>query len=141
MVDLRTLGGTSISGASTASAVNKHGQVVGDGDFVDTAGFHAFSWTQEGGMVDLGILGGERSSAFAVNDRGQVVGWSDTTGNVEIFSHAFSWTEEGGMVDLGTLGGTSSLAVAVNDRGQVVGYTLGDTGFHAAVWRLKHGNN
>jgi probable HAF family extracellular repeat protein len=86
--------------------------------------------------IDLGTLGGTESSATAVNEHGQVVGWSLIAGDAA--THAFSWTKEGGMVDLGTLGGTDSLAVAVNDRGQVVGYTLGDTGFHAAVWRLNH---
>ena len=49
-------------------------------------------------MVDLGTLGGD-STAFAVNNSGQVVGVSDISGN----RHAFSWTRQGGMVDLGTL--------------------------------------
>ena len=43
-------------------------------DFFD----HAFAWTQAGGMVDLGTLGGESSEAVAVNDSGQVVGEAET---------------------------------------------------------------
>ena len=68
--------------------------------------------------IDLGTLGGSRSSAVAVNDAGQVVGWSGLDG---AGAHAFSWTAAGGMIDLGTLGGSGSYASAVNDAGQVVG--------------------
>jgi probable HAF family extracellular repeat protein len=75
MLDLGTLGG----GFSTTSRVSNRGQVVGA---ATTAGpafeLHAFSWTNEGGMLDLGTLGGD-SDAVAVNDRGQVVGVSNTT--------------------------------------------------------------
>src|ERR671930_852533 len=69
--------------------------------------------------IDLGTLGGSTSYGYAVNDSGQVVGYSYTAGDAEY--HAFSWTHAGGMVDLGTLGGTSSIALAVNASGQVVG--------------------
>ena len=73
-------------------------------------------------VIDIGTLGGTISEARDVNDNGQVVGFSRTSGDVT--SHAFSWTATGGMVDLGTLGTLSrdySVAVAVNDKGQVVG--------------------
>ena len=72
-------------------------------------------------VTDLGTLGGSYSYASAVNDSGQVVGYSGTAGSFA--SHAFSWTQKGGMVDLGTLGGSDgySSASAVNDSGQVVG--------------------
>ena len=59
-------------------------------------------------MVDLGTLGGVYSRAAAVNDSGQVVGYSCYGAACD--SHAFSWTQAGGMVDLGTLGGTSQRA-------------------------------
>src|SRR5438552_18625356 len=70
-------------------------------------------------MIDPGTLGGRAATPFAVNDSGQVVGWSNPTGDFRF--HAFSWTPAGGMVDLGTLGGSDSIAPAVNAGGQVVG--------------------
>src|SRR5204863_233295 len=57
-------------------AINARGQVVG---FGSGPGFRPFSWTREGGMIDLGSLGGSIGQALAVNDLGQVVGWSVNT--------------------------------------------------------------
>jgi probable HAF family extracellular repeat protein len=55
----------------------------------------------QGSIVDLGTLGGNESFAYDTNERGQVVGWSDTdSGSL----HAVLW-EAGTMQDLGTLGG------------------------------------
>jgi RHS repeat-associated protein len=125
LIDLGTLGGTN----SAANAVS-NGQVVGDANTASGA-THAFSWTQAGGMVDLGTLpGGSLSTANAVSN-GQVVGSSGTASGAE---HAFSWTQAGGMVDLGTLGGTNSFALAISN-GQVVGYTNTASGnYHAFSW-------
>jgi probable HAF family extracellular repeat protein len=66
----------------------------------------------------LGTLGGA-SIAYAINDAGQVVGFSYLSDNLTF--HAFLWTAGTGMQDLGTLGGTTSSAAAVNATGQVVG--------------------
>jgi len=69
-------------------------------------------------ISDLGTLGGTSSVASSINDRGQVVGYSQTASG-EL--HAFLWGK-GTMTDLGTLGGNFSEAAAIiNDRGQVVG--------------------
>ena len=86
------------------------------------------------GALDLGTLGGNSSEAIAVNSTGQVVGMSNTAGDVTATEHAFSWTQAGGMVDLGTLDGTWSWAVAVSPSGQVVGY-----GTHAFSWTKAGG--
>jgi probable HAF family extracellular repeat protein len=68
-------------------------------------------------MKDLGTLGWY-TSASAVNDDGQVVGWSYIP---EDYRHAFITGPDGmDMRDLGTLGG-ESLASGINDAGQVVG--------------------
>jgi len=92
--------------------------------------------------IDLGTLGGSFSSPSGVNNRGQVVGTTTTTGN-EVTRHAFLWTDTNGMVDLGTLGG-SSLAAAVNNRGAVVGSSVARCCpafhfFHPFLWTKQDG--
>ena len=79
MADLGTFGGYSAS----AIGINKHAQVVGE--FYSGAGLHAFVW-RRGIFTDLGTAG-ESSSAWAVNDRGQIVGYATVNGN----THAVLW--------------------------------------------------
>ncbi len=71
-------------------------------------------------VIDLGTLGGASSTAQALNDKGQVVGWSETASGTR---HAFIY-DHGMMQDLGTLvGGSHSYATGINEHGQVVGYS------------------
>jgi probable HAF family extracellular repeat protein len=85
--------------------------------------------------------------AFAINDRGQVVGASGrcTTFNANstqtylVGLHALLW-HHGRATDLGNLGGTGpgggNVAVGINNQGQVVGssYLSYGTTFHGFLW-------
>jgi probable HAF family extracellular repeat protein len=79
----------------------------------------AMLYTPGVGVQDLGTLGGTRSEAYALNEQGQVVGYSTTATGAR---HAFLWTPGVGMRDLGVLAeGLGSVARGINDRGEVVG--------------------
>jgi probable HAF family extracellular repeat protein len=59
--------------------INDHGAVVGQGS-LDGVAIHALLW-QDGRVTDLGALpGGTLSGAFAISDRGVIVGFSSTEG-------------------------------------------------------------
>ena len=63
-------------------------------------------------VMDLGTLGGERTSAMGINNRGDVVGFSDTSKGL---TRAFLYSG-GSLIDLGTLGGDESLAYRISDK-------------------------
>jgi probable HAF family extracellular repeat protein len=126
VVDLGTLGGAQ----SSASEINRRGQVAGYSETADGA-THAFVWYR-GRMTDLGTLGGRNSWASDISDTGYVTGASDTADGSR---HAFLW-RDGVMTDLGTLGGRFSNGIFVDDHGQVVGQTTMPGGSSPYfVWR------
>ncbi|HEY3309412.1 MAG TPA: hypothetical protein VGJ93_13235 [Desulfuromonadaceae bacterium] len=124
-IPLGTLGGRE----STASAINKHGTVVGFSDTKVSYVEHGFIW-KKGKMADLGSLGGS-SRATAINNADEVIGYSFTSSGEY---HAFIW-KKGKMKDLGTLGGKFCRAIAINDAGVVVGESATTSGeSHAFIW-------
>jgi|SoiMethySBSTD1v2_1073268.scaffolds.fasta_scaffold296792_2 probable HAF family extracellular repeat protein len=71
-------------------------------------------------VTNLGTLGGNSSSAFAINSLGQVAGVSGNGSENHAYRTAPNRTIKA-TDDLGTLGGTSSAGNAINDSGQVAG--------------------
>ena len=119
---LASIAGATVTGLPfDGVAINDAGQVAGTQNPTNpqSGQTRAMLYTPGVGVQNLGTLGGTISIAYALNELGQVVGYSTTaTGAV----HAFLWTPDVGMQDLGTLGGgTSSIARGINDRGEVVG--------------------
>ena len=100
-------------------------------------------------MQDLGTLGGPDTFPEAMNNRGQIVGWSYTN-STPIASGGFAcppgvpaqdpfFWDKGEIVDIGTFGGTCGQAIFINSRGQVVGTSslAGNQTTHAFLW--EHG--
>jgi probable HAF family extracellular repeat protein len=118
---------------SEAYGINSAGQVVGVFSANDTIPGHAFRTASNRPINpatdDLGTLhftNQDGSTAYAINDFGQVVGMSYNAGEFYI-GHAFRTAPNQPINpdtdDLGTLpGGNVSTAAAVDNFGQVVGY-------------------
>jgi probable HAF family extracellular repeat protein len=101
--------------------INNKGQIVGTRDDSNST----YLW-RAGKLIELGTLGGAFSSPRAINDRGDVVGMSDTADGRYV---PFLWSK-GRMREL-PLHSVSD----INNRGQVAGGRVhGAGGFHAMVW-------
>jgi probable HAF family extracellular repeat protein len=132
MADLGTLPGPADL-SSTATWISGNGLIAGYSEngvidpFINSPSYVAVLWKQ-GKIGNLGALkGAYESSAFAVNSRGQVVGYSsnDTLDSnsllgVNTQTRAVLW-QNGNIRELGTLGGDDSSALFINEQGQVVG--------------------
>ena len=98
---------------------------------------HAVLW-RNGVAIDLGNLGGDGRFAgiyaSGLNDHGQVVGTSDTTGDASF--HGFVW-QQGHITDLGTLTGDSySSAIAISNNGLILGASISASfSPRAVLWR------
>jgi probable HAF family extracellular repeat protein len=131
LMDLGSLGG-----GGYALGLNDVGQVVGFS--ATTTGNHVFLWDNTNGMQDLGTLGSgdSETTAYAVNNFGQVVGTSDY--------RAFLYSD-GVMTDLNTLIPPDSdfylsTAYGINDAGQIVGLGAGPN-LHAHAFLLTPDGN
>jgi probable HAF family extracellular repeat protein len=119
MVDLGTF--NNAGDASLAFGINSGGTIVGKSNGVGSGNHRAFSYTSGGGFVDLGTLGGNHSSALAINNAGVIVGGANTADSA---TRAFSYTTAGGMINLGSLGGGDAMAHALSPNGQfIAGYS------------------
>jgi probable HAF family extracellular repeat protein len=102
---------------------------------------HAFVWTRQKGMVDIGSSGdaaGTGVASFAEKINGRfVIGHFTKNGA----THGFAWTQKRGFVDIGTLDGdTTSFVTGVDARGMVVGNSFVPGGAsHAFVWTASSG--
>jgi probable HAF family extracellular repeat protein len=159
--DLGTLGGSS----SFSQAVNNRGQVTGLAlnGIPDPFSFYyqflyclpfsicppnatqtrGFVWDDEGGMQDIGTLGGPDAFPSVINNHGQIAGFSYTDSTPHASNggfptlHPFLWEKGKGMKDLGSLGGTSTASVnGLNERGEVVGgsFLPGDQVIQPFLW-------
>jgi len=119
MRDLGTIRGSD----SYAADLNNRGVVVGDADGT------AFRWTSAGGMVALPTEA-YTSSAYAINEKGMIVGWGDySTG-----PKARLWIgDRDHRIDAHTHNGT---AFDINEAGEVAGGGTGEReAYRAFRWR------
>jgi probable HAF family extracellular repeat protein len=114
---------------SVANAISPSGLITGWAD--DSSGNEVFIYSTAHGLVDIGSLGGPGGAGTAINDAGQVAGYSYVNGGTA--QHAFLYSG-GIMQDLGTLGGTNSSALGINAAGWVVGAADTGTGSDAFVY-------
>jgi uncharacterized repeat protein (TIGR01451 family) len=106
---------------SEALAINSDHTIVGRSPSSSRGTTEAFSWS-EGVMVGLGgLVEGDYSEAWDVNDAGVIVGEAGAPGG---FVHAFRYAD-GAMTDLGTPSPNfeSSWARGINAAGTIVGGT------------------
>ena len=124
--------GADINDAGVVTGTTQVSQIVG------TRGFVAVGTS----LVPLPILAGAdpagNAGAVAINDAGQIVGYSPAPGG---FPHAVLWSAAGVIQDLGTLGGTNSSAIDVNASGQVIGSSqiAGNAATHFFLWSSATG--
>ena len=130
IVDLGNLGGTGHGDGIMALNLNNHGQVIGSSDLQGDANFHAFLWTRETGMQDLGTVQGDvDSAAIGINDIGQIVGVSlDADFNPRAFLR-----QGQELIDLNTLVPAGSplflaSACSINTAGEIVGFAFDNSG-------------
>jgi probable HAF family extracellular repeat protein len=154
-IDLGTLGGK--NSWTNYGGINDRGEAVGlaetsvpDPDGEDMCGFgtkltcRPFLW-RDGHIMALPTLGGNNGQASAINNRGQIVGISETTVQDSGCppskpGHIVSpvlW-ERGGIRALPTVDGDpDGFVQGINDRGQAVGSsgTCTNIATHAVLWK------
>ncbi len=108
------LAGVTSASFSLANAVNECGQVVGELDS------KAVRWNTFDEIEFLGTLGGRIANAGDINDRGDVVGFSQVDAGSGRGT-PYLWTEEGGMRPIVECEGSIGVASGINNAREVVG--------------------
>jgi probable HAF family extracellular repeat protein len=124
--DLGTLGGPSagLLGIAGNVEMNERGHIVACSDasavnpVTGVPVVEPFLWEPDT-MISLGSFGGTSGCATFINNRDQVVGYSNLAGDGS--NHPFLWERGRPLVDLGTLGGPNGIAFWINEPGEVVG--------------------
>jgi len=136
VTNLGNLGGTAnpalLGIGNVALAINNRSQVTGVSTLADNSHIHAFLWTKETGMQDLGTLPGDvNSGGLGTNNQGDIVGASINGDAATGSPRAILW-HNGVMTDLNSLAPDSPLylltAFGINDAGQIVGFGASATG-------------
>lgn len=141
--DLGNLGGVAGGGGNTAFSINNRAQVVGHMGRANGPA-HAYLWSKETGIQDLGTLPGDFTSvALSINDNGFVVGISlDANFN----ARAFVRLGGGMLVDLNSLIPANSPlflfdACSINARGEIIGIaTDSSANFHGFLASPSNAN-
>ena len=136
------LPGTTWANQSDAYAISDSGQVVGAAQ-PTAGGYHAFSWTSAGGMVDLGgFAAGENSYAWDIDSAtGHVVGTAQD-GNGTSWAVFFDPNNPGNITKLTNMPSVANIfngGMAINDNDWVVttGTYLWEPGGGGTVINLK----
>jgi probable HAF family extracellular repeat protein len=109
---------------------NDHGEMAGWTYTAAMNTIRGYYWSKATGFRDIGTLGGSYAVIAAMNDRGQVVGQSDTATGMY---HGFVWSLKDGMTDLTPAEYASPRSI--NHDGTILGWTNEGP----CVWRLTHG--
>lgn len=125
--DLRAFSDTTSAGAvafpagfTEAFGINNSGQI--SVQYNQGGNLQAYRYTPGLGFQPLGSFGGSQSEVGAINNAGQVTGFSQTTAGAP---HAYRYTDGVGLVDIGS-GYFASRGYGINDRGVVAGIADGN---------------
>lgn len=146
-----TLGGPN----SVARGLNKYGQVVGYSETTSTSGsYNAFLWESATGLRNLNFIAGPNgitaaslgwvlTTAFGINDNGQIVGRGVKTGETST-TDAYLWERDAAgnvavqRVNLG-IPNNGAETRGINNAGQVAGSVpnviSGQTWPYASLWQ------